>query len=145
VALAIAHGEIAMKEHGKKKLEFSRMVKEEAEKAIELNPRSDIAYHILGRWHREVASLSPVLRTLAKLVYGGLPDASMAEAVKNLTKAASLAPGVVTHHKELGKTYLLLGEKELARKEFLLALSLPNELRTDERSKNEIRGLLADL
>jgi len=34
--------------------------------ALELDPRSDLAQHLMGRWHWEMAQLSSVVRFLAR-------------------------------------------------------------------------------
>ena len=71
--LSVALGRLALFRGGKEKIKLSRQVKEEAEKAIALNPEADLAYHVLGRWHQNMANLSSVLRFFAKVLYGGVP------------------------------------------------------------------------
>ena len=60
--LSVAIGRVALFSGGKKKVNLSKEVKEEAITAIELNPNLDGSYHALGRWNREVANLSWFLR-----------------------------------------------------------------------------------
>jgi tetratricopeptide (TPR) repeat protein len=71
----------------KERIALSKVVKDNAERAIKLDPKNGAAYMTLGAWHFYVADLSWVERTAAKVLYGGLPPASYKEAVKNLTKA----------------------------------------------------------
>ena len=77
--LAVAVGRVALMVGGKKKIALSKEVKVEAEKALEINPNHDGAMHTLGRWNYELANLSWVLRTAAKIIYGGVPTGASNE------------------------------------------------------------------
>ena len=89
---AIAYGKLTDFVGNKTKLEYSKIIKEETAKSIELDPTDDFAWYVLGRWHAGVANVSGMLRVLAKVVYGGMPAASNEDAVKCLKKATELAP-----------------------------------------------------
>ncbi len=118
------------------RVNWSRALKEETERAITLDPSLDLAYHMLGRWHYEVADMSFVTRAIAKVVYGGLPKASFEDALANFKKAADLAPKRVIHRLQLAKTYLALGKKKEAIAELQLAVSLEAADKDDEAAKN---------
>ena len=133
--LAIAVGKLALYEGGKRKVELSNEVKSEAEKAIALNPKEDLAYHVLGIWNREMAELNWMLRTFAELLYGKLPSASLADAISDLRRAAELAPDVVPHHVELGITLKAARQYPEAKEQFEKALSLPKSWVTDDYYK----------
>ncbi|MEJ2629051.1 MAG: hypothetical protein P8078_10890, partial [bacterium] len=68
--LSTALGRLALFRGGKEKVKLSKMVKTEAEKALELNPESNVANHILGVWHQNVANLSGLLKFFAKVFFG---------------------------------------------------------------------------
>jgi tetratricopeptide (TPR) repeat protein len=108
--LAIAVGRLAILRGGKTKVELSKEVKERAEKAIQLNPQEDIAYHVLARWNREVAILSGVKRLWLK---SSMADCRL-PAVKKLwsffNQAIAIDPNYIIHHYELGLTYETLGK-----------------------------------
>lgn len=97
------------------KVYFSRSIKSESEEAIALDPKQDVAYYLLGRWNYGVANMNLFYRGLVRIIYGGLPAASNAEALKDLKQAVALNPNRVIHHAELAKVYLATGQKELAR------------------------------
>lgn len=99
------------------KVSYSRSIKAESEQAIELDPGQDVAYYLLGRWNYGVANMNLLYRGLVRIVYGGLPPASNAEAIKDLKHAITLNPRRIIHHEQLAKVYLAIGEKELARAE----------------------------
>jgi tetratricopeptide (TPR) repeat protein len=95
------------------KVNYSRQIKAEAEKAIGLDPKFDLSYHMLGRWICEVANMNLFLTGLVKLVYGGLPKASNEMAIENFKKAIDLAPNRIIHHLQLAHVYHIVGQKKL--------------------------------
>ena len=59
LSLAIVYGRIALDEPPRRKIEMSRLIKQEAETAARLDPKNDYAWHVLGRWNYEVANFNP--------------------------------------------------------------------------------------
>jgi tetratricopeptide (TPR) repeat protein len=145
LSMAITCGRLAPYLDNKAKITHSKLVKEHAEKALALEPSNSYAHHVLGAWNYEMASLNPVLRTLAKLVYGGLPSASFEEAETFLKRAVALSPNKVSHRIELGRTYAALHKKELAREEISKGLSLPDREKDDPNTKLRGKATLAKL
>ena len=143
--LAIAVGQVALLEGGKKKVRYSKEIKDEAMKAIELDQSNDIAYHILGRWHREVANLNRILKAFAKMLYGGLPKASNEEAVKFFQKAIEVRPTSINHHLELAKTYQRMKEWKLALKEVDEVNRLPQTDPSDGEYQKESKRMRAEI
>ncbi len=117
-------------------------MKAEADRTLELDPMEDFAYHVLGRWNYAIATLNPILKLMAKFVYGGLPEASLEEAVKDYQKAIELAPQRVIHHHELARVYVALGEMDAARKEWETELTLKPEDNEGENDQKEARANL---
>ena len=145
LGLAICYGRVAPYLDNKTKIAYSKLVKEHVDKALKLDPALDYAYHVLGAWNYELASLNPILRAVAKLIYGDLPTASYEDAVKNFKKAIELAPQRVAHHVELGRTYAALGQKDLARAELNKGLALPSREKDDPETKERGREALKKL
>lgn len=144
LAVAIAAGRMALISGTRTKVELSRTVKEHVDRAIEIDPTNATAHHVRGKWHHEVASLGFFARTVVKVVYGGLPDASYDRAVRDFQTAVDLDEHVGTHL-ELGRTYLQMDRDEDARQHLERALELPNVDPDDPRYKREARELLRDL
>lgn len=141
--LAAAVGKLALTEGGKKKIELSKEVREQALLAIECDPRNDKSHHILGRWNREVATLSPILKLAAKVVYGGVPKgASKEKAVEHFQRAIELNPEHVNHHLELGATYMKMQRYDDAITEFQTVAGLQNKDPNDPDYKREAARLL---
>jgi len=142
LALAVAYGRLTDFEDNRTRVEYSRYVKAEADKTLELDPTEDFGYHVLGRWNYAVATLNPVLKLIAKFVYGGMPDASLEEAARDYRKAIELAPQRVIHHHELARVYVALGQTDLARKEWEKELTLKPEDNEGENDQKEARAEL---
>ncbi len=123
--LSVALGRVALISGKKQQVQMSKEVKEEAMKSLELAPDKDIAHHVLARWHRKVANLSGIQKTFAKILYGGLPDASNEKAVEHFQIAIKLNPTYINHHLELGLTYEETKEWQLAKEEYEKCLALP--------------------
>ncbi len=142
LSLAVAYGRMTDFVGNKMKLEYSKLIKHEAEKSLELDPTDDFAYHVLGRWHFGVANVNAMLKTMARMVYGGMPAASNEDAAKFLKKATEIAPQRIIHHSELARVYRTMGRKELAQKEWQTVLALPAKDKEDERDKREAQAEL---
>ena len=142
LALAVGYGRMTDFTDNKTKLIYSKHIKEEAEKSLAIDPADDYAYHVLGRWNYGIASLNPVLKLMAKFIYGGLPDASMEDAAGYFKKAAEIAPQRIIHHLELARTYIALGKTDLADKEWEIILTLHATNAEDEAAQKEARETL---
>jgi len=141
--LAANLGRLALFEGGKKRIEMSREVKAEADRALELNPRDSRSMHVLARWNRGIAELNAFEKTAAKLVYGGLPEgATMNNAVSWFEKAIKVDPNFLNHHLELGRTYLDLKLPDKAREQFELALKCPKMSPFDDEYRADAQVLL---
>lgn len=141
--LAANLGRLALFEGGKARIRLAREVRQEADRALLLNPGDDRSWHVLARWNRTLAQLSFIERTAAKLVYGGVPEgASMNDAVTDFEQAIALEPRSANHHLELGRTYLALGLKDKARAELEASIASPRTSAFDEEYRSEARLLL---
>lgn len=145
LSLAVCHGKLALYSDTRRKIEYSRLVREDAERALALRPDYAWAHHLLGRWHYEVAELGAAARVFVKLFYGGLPAASTAEAVRCLERAVALEPQQLQHHLELGFAYAANSQPDKARAAFTAGLALPSREKHDEPAKARARTALEKL
>jgi len=143
--LAVAVGKLALYEGGKRKVELGNEVKRESERAIKLNDKEDLAYHVLGVWNREMAELNWVLRKFAELLYGKFPAASLDKAIQDLQRARDLAPKVVAHPVELGVTLAEMRRWTEASAALEQALVMPQTWVTDEYYWNLARQTLSQV
>lgn len=142
LSVAVCYGKLTEFVGNKTKIEYSRFVRDEALKAVALDPNDDFAWHVLGRWHHGVSEVGGVMRAMAKMVYGALPPASAEEAVKCLQKAAALAPRRIIHRSELARIYAAQKKPELAAKEWQAVLALPLADKGDAADQREARAAL---
>jgi len=143
-AVAVAQGRLTFQAGARERVERSRAVKAHAEQAIALDSTLAGAYHVRGRWHRDAADLNIVLRAAVSAMYGGLPDASIDQAVRDFQTAIELEDRAY-HHLELGKTYLVLDRPTAAREQFRKAIAVPRADPFDPEYKQEARHLLDTL
>jgi tetratricopeptide (TPR) repeat protein len=97
----------------KTQLVYARLFKTEAERAIALDRRQDIAYYLLGRWNYGIAKVGLLSRAYVKIVYGGLPQASNEAAIKDFKAASLLAPDRIINYQGLALAYEATGRKNL--------------------------------
>jgi tetratricopeptide (TPR) repeat protein len=145
LSVAICYGRLIRFQDTRTKIEYSRHVKEYAERALKLDPSDSYAWHVLGAWNYELAQMGAFARAVVKVVYGGMPPASNEAAERLFRKAAELAPERVSHHAELGRTLAALGRKNEARLELDKALALPSREKDDPESKKRATETLAHL
>lgn len=119
VCLSIGYGKMTDFVDNKTKMQYSEVVKSEAEKAVELNPKNELALLILARWNFDMATLNPILKAIAQTIYGQLPPASKELAVEYFQKAIAAAPEKIIPHAEFARALESMGKTQEARTEWL--------------------------
>lgn len=143
-AMAVAQGRAALNAGTRERIQRSRAVKRHADRTIALDSTLAGAYHVRGRWHREVERLGFFQRIILKTVYGGLPESSYEQAVQDFRRAIALE-NEVFHHLELGKTYVEMDRPDAAREELQKALDMPSSDPFAPVYKKEARQLLEEM
>jgi tetratricopeptide (TPR) repeat protein len=107
-ALAASVGRASLTMGKKERIRSARVIRDEAVRAIALDPRHDGAYHILGRWNAEIMRLSGLSRFFAKRLLGAgiFGEASWDAAISNMEQAVALDPGRIYHRLELAEIYV---------------------------------------
>lgn len=141
--LAIALGAQAKYSDTKTQVRQSREIKESIEEAITLNPEDDISYLVLSRWHYKVSGLGKLARTFARIVYGGIPEASLDEAEDLLLQAIALHDRI-SHRYNLAKVYNRMGRDADAKVELQNALRLPLTFPEEAEELEKTREKLMD-
>jgi Flp pilus assembly protein TadD len=124
VGLAAAYGQLCWFVDDKTRVEYSKAIYQEVNKGLALDPDNDYGHLVLARWNFEMATLNPLLKGIAELVYGQFPPASTQAAITHFKKAIELNPSRVIHHAEYAKALEALGEKETAREEWTKVIEL---------------------
>ena len=133
---AISYGKMLPFMGSKDQVNAAPRIKAAVDRALELDPTNDNAWHILGRWNRVLADVNAVKRALAKALYGGLPVTTNEAAEKCLLKAIEINPNRLIHYIELGHVYVQMGRKEDARKYIKKGLAIPDKEKDDPEMRD---------
>jgi tetratricopeptide (TPR) repeat protein len=145
LSCAITYGKMVPFQGKKDQMAASLKIREAAERAVRLDPKNDLAWHVLGKWHRVIADVGSVKLALASMMYDKLPPGSNADAVNCLQKAIALNPGRLMHYIELGRTFAQMGKAAEARRFLEKGLAMPNTDKDDAEVKSHGRQALASL
>ena len=142
--MAIALGRSSMTKTGKEKILNAKEVKKHVDAAIANNPKNFKAWHVLGRWQYEISNLNAVERGLVKILYGGLPAASLKQSIYAFEKARALRPEFLLNYYEMAKAYKDNDNKAKAIAYLRLMISLPNQTEDDPDIKAKGIALLKE-
>jgi tetratricopeptide (TPR) repeat protein len=143
--MAVAMGRMAMLTGGKEKIQYVSEIKRYAETTLKYDPNNFKALHVLGKWHYEVSNLNSFERTMARIMFGGLPKASLQEAINYYEKSRSLEPNFSLNYLELAKAYHRNHEDKKAIDLLVKLQTLPNKIEDDARIKQEAKNLLEEV
>ena len=93
---------------------------------------------------RRGSNIGLVSRAFVRVVYGGLPEASNAEAIANFKKAIALAPDRIIHHAGLAMAYEATGDRQSEIAELKKCRDLkPTGLEDEDAQRDAIKKLAA--
>ncbi len=144
VTMAIAVGRTVLLKSGKEKINAVKELKTYADKALLKNPNNFKAWHILGKWNFEVSNLNGIERGAVKMIYGGLPTASLKTAISCYEKAKAINPSFALNYLELAKAYKRNDQKQKGIDQLKYLLTLKNQTEDDPRIKAEATTLIKD-
>ena len=144
-SVAAANGKRLLMLGKKQQIDNSKQVRAEIDKALELDPNNDLAWHALGRWHRRMDEIGGAKRFFGSIMYGSIPKGSYAESEKALRKAIELRPDFVNHWLELGRTLVAEKKTDEAAQAFQKAIDLPKTSSKDDVLKADAKAELAKL
>lgn len=145
---AVAIGRVALTKGARERVRYSRVVRDEALRATELNPRHDGALHVLGRWNAEIMRLPGITKFFAKTFLGAsvFNQASWDNAVRYFTEAIAVNPTNIYHHLDLAEALMDADRREEARPHLEQIASLePACDPQDPEYKRQATRLLAQL
>lgn len=145
LAAAVSHAKVLAFENISERLATSRVIKQAAEKTIQLDPKNDLGWQVLGRYYFAYADVSALKRALAQIKYGKLPAATFDDAARCFEKALALNPNRLMHYIELGRTYARLDRTQEARTLITKGLAMPEIEKDDPETKQLGRDVLKSL
>lgn len=146
--VAVAVGRVALSKGARQRVRYSRVIRDEALRATELDSRHGGAQHVLGRWNAEIQRLPGVTKLFARTFLGAsiFSQASWANAERYFAEAIRLEPQVITHHLELAKALVDAGRPQEAAVHLEQVAQLPLGCDPqDQRFKQEAAALLQRL
>ena len=144
---AVANGRISDLSNSQTRIEKSHVVKEHAEKAVELLPDYAPAWHLLGLWHSKVANVGSASQFAAGIISKGIPEgASNEKAADYIQKAIDMQPSqAIRYTLDLGKHYIRSGNEEKALQTLRSVLKMDTQNDIDRWNLEQGRNLLKEL
>jgi tetratricopeptide (TPR) repeat protein len=142
LAVAISYGKVQPYEGYRQRFDAVHVIKNAADRTIELDPHNDLGWHVLGRWYQGLAEVDPLHRALAQAV-GGLPPATYQDAATCFEKAIQLNPNRLMHYIALGKVYVEMGKKDEGCRLIQKGLAMQCTEKDDPETKHEGEEILA--
>jgi tetratricopeptide (TPR) repeat protein len=145
--LSRAVGRTALAANPRDRIKYAVEVRDEALKALQLQPKHPGALHVLGVWNAEVMRLNGIARALAKTFLGGqaLGAASWPEAIRYMEASVVVEPNRLVHHLDLARIYRDAGRRNDARAAYQAALRAPFQDANDEHYRKSADEELAKL
>ena len=143
--LAWSYGNQALFEGGKEKIKLAYKIKDNAEKAIQMDSTDYLPYIILGIYHRQLAALNWFERTFANIFFGKVPEGSFEESEKMMLKALEIQPVIIIATFHLSLTYKEMGETEKEIEMLKKVLELPERDFRDKFAKRKAKERLKEL
>ena len=145
-AYAVALGRLSLLADSEERLKNAKLIKQEAETCVALDPNYAGAHYILGRLNSEIANMPWYKVAAAEMIYDGIPEGTSYEkAEKAFNKAISIDPGYILYYMDAATNYSYMGKKDKAKEMLNKALSLPNVTPDDPGRKIEAKKRLDNL
>ncbi len=143
---AVVAGKLTETETDNKKVVgYVKEIKDYADRALAINPEHARATYVLGKWHLEMVNLSWAKKAAVKVFFGGLPDATIENAIKYMERSRSLDKYFVLNHLELAKAYKYDNKPAKAIEILNLLAKLPNRTSDDAALKQEGKKMLQEI
>jgi tetratricopeptide (TPR) repeat protein len=144
--MSLASSKMAEVETENKKLvAFVRDSKVFADKALAINPNHARANYAVGKWHFEMMQTSWVKKTVAKTLLGGLPEATIDDAIKYMEKCRALDQYYVANYLDLAKAYKYYSRPAKAIEVLQKLVKLPTRTADDASLKAEGKKILEEM
>lgn len=144
-AMANAAMRMATVTKNKDKAVHLRDMKYYSDSALLINPSHAASLYTLGRWNYDIVNLNVAEKAGVKVLFGGMPKASLDEAILYFEKARSANPALIVNYLDLANAYVQNHRTDKAIEVLNRMVKLPPRTQDDESYKAEGRTLLASL
>ena len=129
----------------KEKAQLTKLIKEAADQAIKKDPQHLMSLYTLAKWHDEVSSLNPAAKAAMKVMFGGLPPASIEEALSLYKKVRDISPTFISNNLDYAMALKKTGRSDLAIEILQAQMKYPVKTREDQLLKEKSKKLLTSL
>lgn len=144
-AMAYTTMKLATVTKGKEKAANLRDMKFYADSALLFTPSHAGALYIAGKWNIEIYNLNAGEKAAIKVLFGGMPKASLDAAIHDFEKARAANPWMLVNYLDLATTYVQNHNTDKAIEILNKMVKMPPRTGDDESLKAEGRKLLASL
>ena len=130
---------------GKERARYLRDMKNYADSSLMINANHAKALYILGKWNFEMTAMNAADKAAIKVLFGGMPKASLEEAISNFEKARTADPFLAIDYLDLAKAYVKFHRTDKAIDVLNKMVKLPPRTEDDQALKAEGKSLLASL
>ncbi len=143
--LALCHGSLVPFKSLGEKLELSRDVRANAERALAIDSSFAMAHVILGIYYRAVARLGWFERTIVNGILGKNLGGTYEDAEQHLHRAVALEPENPYAHFELSWVYRAMGRTDDAKAELQKVLTIPPTCQREQLQHDDAERMLQRL
>jgi tetratricopeptide (TPR) repeat protein len=143
--MAVALGRVATTEGAKEKVAAYKEVKRYAELAIKFNPNYAKAFYVLGKLNYDMANMNALEKAAAKMLFGGLPEGSLDNAITNFEKCRKLDASLLVNYHDLAKAYKDKEELEKSIEVLRKAVTLRPVYQDDAGIKSACKKMLESM
>jgi tetratricopeptide (TPR) repeat protein len=126
----------------KEKAQITKTIKQILDAALAKDPNHVKCLYSLANWNQEVASLNPAVKAAMKVIFGGLPPASLDMAIELHQKARKLNPGFLANNLELALLYKKTNQPSKAVEILEAQMKVPTKTKEELEIKNKSKQLL---
>lgn len=130
---------------GKERAHLLRDMKYYADSALMINPAHARALYVLGKWNFDIITMGVGDKAAAKVLFGGMPKASLEDAILYFEKARVADIFLMIDYLELAKAYIKFHQTDKAIEVLNKMMKLPPRTEDDPGYKIEGKALLASL
>ena len=129
----------------KEKAQITKSIKQLLDEALIKDPNHVKSIYALAKWNEEVASLNPAVKAAMKVIFGGLPPASIETAIELHQKARKLNPGFLANNYALALLLKKTNKPSQAIELLQAQMKLPTKTKEELDIKNLSKQLLQSL
>jgi tetratricopeptide (TPR) repeat protein len=130
---------------GKERAGYLRDMKNYADSALIINPNHARALYVLGKWNFEITEMNVADKAAVKILFGGMPKASLDAAIIHFEKARTADPLLSVNYLDLANAYIKFHRTDKAIDVLNKMQKLPPRTQDDAALKAEGKTLLASL